>query len=158
MISFYDDLDKKKTIRKAKTVLEEYSKFLKIITQTGYYDITGVKSQSFDLITFSSYVDSDSKLLSAIEKKDRNYAELKSHIGDIQKCINMLDLKYIELLNLRYVHTLSMKEIEERYIQNGKELSERQLKRRMNECYIEFAISYGIYVKKTEKEKMLLLK
>lgn len=146
-MTFYDQLDKKKTIRKAKLILEEYARFLKIIHHASY-EIIGVKSQSFDHVTFSSYINADAKLISAIDKKDRDYAELKIHIDSIQKCIDMLELEYIELLNLRYVHTLSMEEIEERFTHNGNKYSERQIKRKLNECYIEFAIAYGIYVKK----------
>ena len=37
-MAFYDQLDEKQTIKKAKTVLNEYSRFLKIIGNA-YYDI-----------------------------------------------------------------------------------------------------------------------
>ena len=141
-MAFYDQLDEKQTIKKAKTVLNEYSRFLKIIGNA-YYDIglKHVPQQEEVFKSFSSYLNHDTKLIESIDKKDREYDVLNRYIKSIQSCINLLNLEEIELINYRYVNHLTMEKIQEK------------LRRKMNNAYIDFAIAYGIFVLKSENNQ-----
>lgn len=144
-MSFYDVIDKRLTIRKAKQVLDEYCRFRKII-HNAYQDISLKSSTAHQIGSFSSYINSDAELIRKINKKDRDYDSLNGYVEDIQSCIALLELEQIELLNFRYVDCLTNKDIRVRFEENGKPISERQLNRKMNDCYIDFAITYGIHV------------
>lgn len=147
-MSFYDLIDINKTVALAKKVLIEYSRFLKIISNALYdLDINERKTSMFS----SGYTNPDTKMIWAINKKDRNYKELKAYIFEIQKCINTLSLPQIELINLKYVECLTIKEIAERLSNEQIVVSERQVNRKLKACYIDFGIAYGIYVIKEKK-------
>ncbi len=153
-MAFYDQLDEKQTIKKAKTVLNEYSRFLKIIGNA-YYDIglKHVPQQEEVFKSFSSYLNHDTKLIDSIDKKDREYDVLNRYIKSIQSCINLLNLEEIELINYRYVNHLTMEKIQEKFEVNDMPISLRQLRRKMNNAYIDFAVAYGIFVLKSENNQ-----
>lgn len=152
-MAFYDKLDEKQTIKKAKTVLKEYSRFLKIVGNA-YYDI-GLKHvpQEEMFRSFSSYLNHDTKLLESIDRKDREYDVLNKYIKSIQSCINLLNLEEIELIKYRYVNHLTMEKIQEKFEMNDMPISLRQLRRKMNNAYIDFAVAYGIFVLKSDHQE-----
>ena len=141
LIGYFDQIDKKRTIEVAKRVLHEYSRLLNIVNHA-LIDID-LQSRSIQTLSFSSYVNADAALLKKIEQKDRNYEEIRSYLNKIQICINRLDFSEIELINLRYVEGLTIAEIAKK-IGN----SDRHIFRRLNRMHINFAIVYGIAIKK----------
>lgn len=145
MLSFYDQIDIEKTIKRAKMVLSEYSRLLKILNHA-LYDLVPSAART-DILSFSSYVNSDLRLLEAIERKDRSYEELRRYIQKIQSSINCLDLEEIELIKLKYVdgYTASM-------IAEKQKISSRRIYKLLKQSYVDFAIAYGVHVmKKTTK-------
>ena len=134
MIGYFDQIDEKRTIEAAKRVLHEYARLLHIVDHA-LLDID-MQSRSVQTLSFSSYV-------KKIEQKDRNYEEIRSYLNKIQICINRLDFSEIELINLRYVEGLTIAEIAKK-IGN----SDRHIFRRLNRMHINFAIVYGIAIKK----------
>lgn len=150
-MSFYDRLDKNKTVVRAKTVLNEYARFLKIVNNSLYEIET--RSCSFGKVqTFSNYINADARLIAAINRKDRNYEEIYKYIKDIQSAINCLETNQIEILNMKYVNGMTNKEIGNRLSDESKIISERQVVRRLRNIYIDFAVAYGVYVVKKEKK------
>lgn len=149
-MSFYDLIDINKTIRIAKKVLIEYSRFLKILNNALYdLDIKERRISSFS----SSFANPDISIIDAINKKDRNYAELKMYIDGIQRTINTLGLNQIEMINLKYVECLTIPEIAERLRSAQGVTTERQIKRVLKSCHIDFGIAYGVYVMKSDDTK-----
>lgn len=149
-MSFYSNIDKAATVKKVKVVLDEYSKFIKIVNSS-CFDIN-VKSRSGIAPMFSStYVNSDAKLIKAIENKDRNYADLNTYINGIQNSINNLELWEIELINMRYIHCLNVAGIKKQLKSKNIECSDRQIYRKFETIYLDFAIHHGIYVIKKKK-------
>lgn len=141
---FREEIDEGATVRAAKKVLEEYADLVKISNKS-CYDIN-VKSRSYIAPLFSdSYVNSDANLVDVIERKNKKYERLKKYIHDIEVDINSLELWQIELINMRYLHNMQTSEIIEKLSQEHKILSERQLRRKFKKCYIDFAISHGIF-------------
>ncbi len=150
-MSFYDRLDTNKTVVRAKTVLNEYARFIKIVNNS-LYEIGKSECSFGKALTFSNYVNADARLIEAINRKDRSYDEIYKYIKDIQSAINCLKNSQIEILNLKYVNDMTNKEIADRLSAEGKILSERQVVRRLRGTYIDFAIAYGIYVVKTAED------
>lgn len=148
-MSFYDLIDLKKTASASKKVLQEYSRFLKILNNA-LYDLD-IKERKINVFSVG-YSNPDTNLIREINRKDRNYEELKKYISGIQKCINTLPLAQVELINLKYVECLTIMEIAERLSIEQMVISERQVNRKLKSCYIDFGIAYGIYVMKNKKE------
>lgn len=147
-MTFYNFLDKKKSIAKAKLVLDEYARFIKIL-DNNLFDLS-VKSSNFTT-TFSSSLSADARLINYINYKDRNYKEIYNHVQEINNCINCLRIDHIELLNMKYIEGLTNDCIAHRYSSDGKVISTRQIVRRLKEAHIEFSISYGVYVIENKK-------
>ena len=141
-MSFYKRIDKKKSIAKAKIVLKEYSRFIKIL-DNNLYDLS-VTSPNLTT-TFSSSINADARLINHIQLKDRNYNEIQKHVQEINNCINSLSIEYIELLNMKYIECLTNDCIAERLSCCGKITSTRQVERKIKEAYIDFSLAYGIY-------------
>ena len=146
---FYKRIDKRKTISKAKDVLNEYAKFKRIITN-GLYDLD-INSPTLDHHTFSGYINFDTELIRQIEQKDRNYEEVNQYIEEIQSCINRLDSKSIEIINMKYVNGMNNNEILKRLNSTGAALDEKRLAQMLKDIYIDFAIAYGVYIIKSNK-------
>lgn len=141
-MAFYERIDKRKTIAKARIVLNEYSRFLKILNNA-LYDLDGTKNS---VAAFSSYVNADSMLIEAIDRKDRNYEILQEYVNEIQRCINVLPLRHIEILNMRYVDDLTPEQIADRLSNHKHPVSVRQVRRRLSDSCLEFAIAYGVCI------------
>lgn len=141
MIGYFDQIDEKRTIEAAKRVLHEYARLLHIVDHA-LLDID-MQSRSVQTLSFSSYVNADAALLEKIERRDRGYEEIRMYLDRIQSCINRLELNEIELINLRYVEGRTIEEISEKFSN-----SERHIFRRLNHMHINFAVIYGIAVKK----------
>lgn len=143
METFYSKIDKKKTKKEAKSILEEYAKLLNMLSEK-VFDL-GVQSVRYDLVSFSSYVNADAKLLGAIDKKDKNYDELIDYISGVQKKLNLLDLEQINIINLFFLKNLNVKEISKKINR-----SERTTHRRFAMALIDFAVimEVAIYTKK----------
>lgn len=146
-MSFYDRLDMNKTVMRAKTVLNEYARFIMIVNNS-LYDIGNSGCSFGKALTFSNYVNADTRLIAAINRKDRSYEEIYKYIKDIQSAISCLKTGQIEILNMKYVNNMTNKEIADRLSSDGKIISERQVVRRLRSVYVDFAIAYGIYVVK----------
>ena len=145
---FYKRIDKRKTIAKAKDVLNEYAKFKRIVSD-GLYDLD-TTSPALDHHTFSGYINFDTELIRQIDQKDRNYEEVNKYIEDIQSCINRLDPEEIEIINLKYVNGLSNREVIERLNSTSTTLDEKHFESMLKDIYINFAIAYGVYVIKAK--------
>ena len=141
MIGYFDQIDEKRTIEAAKRVLHEYARLLHIVDHA-LLDID-MQSRSVQTLSFSSYVNADAALLEKIERRDRGYEEIRAYLDRIQSCINRLELKERELINLRYVEGWTVEEIAKRFSN-----SKRHIFRRLNHMHINFAVIYGIAVKK----------
>lgn len=141
MIGYFDQIDEKRTIEAAKHVLHEYARLLAIVDHA-LLDIRP-QSRSFHTLSFSSYINADRALLEKIERRDKGYEEIRAYLDRIQNCINHLELNEIELINLRYVERLTIAEISKKT-----NSSERHVFRRLNRMHINFAIVYGVAIKK----------
>lgn len=144
---FYKQIDKRKTISKAKNVLLEYAK-LKRIVSDGLYDLD-TNSPALDHHTFSGYINFDTELIRKIEQKDRNYEEVNQYIEGIQSYINRLDPRAIEIINMKYVNGMSDHEVIERLNSTDEVIDEKKFEQMMKNIYIDFAIAYGVYVIKS---------
>ena len=78
--------------------------------------------------------------------KDRNYEILQEYVNEIQRCINVLPLRHIEILNMRYVDDLTPEQIADRLSKHKHPVSVRQVRRRLSDSCLEFAIAYGVCV------------
>ena len=144
---FYKQIDKRKTISKAKNVLLEYAK-LKRIVSDGLYDLD-TNSPALDHHTFSGYINFDTELIRKIEQKDRNYEEVNQYIEGIQSYINRLDPRAIEIINMKYVNGMSDHEVIERLNSTDEVIDEKKFEQMMKNIYIDFASAYGVYVIKS---------
>ncbi len=145
---FYKRIDKRKTVARAKAVLEEYAR-LKQIASNHMYDLDAT-SPAMDHRTFSGHINFDTLMIRQIDEKDRSYAEVEEYIEEIQKCINRLNEKDIEIINMKYVNGMSNKEIVDRLNSTGSFITSKELVNVLKEIYINFAISYGVYVTKSK--------
>lgn len=137
MQTFLDKIDETESIKIAKKVLKEYARLLKIIDNS-YYDIS-LRSKPMDTISYSSYANPDASLIASIDRKDRDYKEVLEYINRVQHSINCLRIEYIEIFDLTYLKGKSQKDI-----QDILSINERQVRRKIREAYVDFAIAYGV--------------
>ncbi|NBJ64883.1 hypothetical protein D5266_06785 [bacterium c-19] len=153
-MSFYDRLDSNKTVQKAKAVLSEYARFIKIVNNS-LCVVENANCSFGKALTFSNYISADTRLVAVMNRKDksRSYEEIYNYINDIQSAIDCLKTDQIEILNMKYVNEMTNQEIATRLSADGKIISERQVARRLRLLHVDFAIAYGVYVVKKEKSK-----
>lgn len=114
MLTFYDRINKKETLKKTKRVLKEYARMLDILDEASY-DI-GIRTNfsTDETTSFSSLKNADQFMLSAIHHKDMMYRAVIEYVSSVQFSLSKLPPDEVQIINLEFIKKLSKQKIEER--------------------------------------------
>lgn len=139
-MSYQDTLDRRSSIKAAKSELEHFSDLLKLHQDMPY--LASSKSNDYNSITnVIQYMDYDQKQIHMIDKNDKQI----EYIHKVLVAISKLDEEELQLIYTKYVLMYSNEEVEKTLL-----ISESKRKRLLREGLFDFAIAMKVEVVKID--------